>query len=44
MARKLAIALIDAARILQVLVTVVLVGEHFAAAVTRVAVFVLKLK
>ena len=34
MARKLAIALVNAPRVLQVLVAVVFVGEHFATSVT----------
>ena len=38
--RKLAVALVHAARVLEMLVAVVLVGEHFAASVARVAFFI----
>ena len=40
MARKLAITLVHAPRVLQVLVAVVFVGEHFATSVARIALFV----
>ncbi len=39
-ARELAVALVHAARVLEMLVAVVLVGEHLAASITRVALFV----
>lgn len=37
--RKLAIALIHAPRVLEMLVAIVLVGEHFAASITRKTIF-----
>jgi hypothetical protein len=38
--RKLAITLVHASRVLQVLVTVVFVGKHFATPIARIALFV----
>jgi len=37
MARKLAISLVDTARVLEVLVTIVLVGEHLPTPLTLIA-------
>lgn len=39
---ELAISLVHTPRVLQVLVTVVFVSEHFATSVARIALFVLK--